>query len=74
MRIRGADVPLFAVVGGAATALAFLATVVLNPDVAAAGTGWLVLGLILYWIYRRGQGLDLDLHAQGRDRATRRRP
>ena len=57
--IRGADIPLFAVVGGAATALAFLATVVLNPDVAAAGTAWLALGLILYWIYRRGQGLDL---------------
>ena len=59
VRIRGADIPLFAVVGGAATGTAFLATVVLNPDVAAAGTGWLALGLILYWIYRRGQGLDL---------------
>ena len=59
VRVRGADFPLFAVVGGAATALAFLATVVLNPDVAAAGTAWLALGLILYWIYRRGQGLDL---------------
>ena len=46
--IRGADIPLFAVVGGAATALAFLATVVLNPDVAAAGTAWLgTLGLVL---------------------------
>ena len=48
MPIRGADIPLFAVVGGAATALAFLATVVLNPDVAAAGTAWLgTLGLVL---------------------------
>src|SRR3712207_2799921 len=35
--IRGRDVPLFAVVGGTATALAFLVTVALNPGVAAAG-------------------------------------
>src|SRR5918992_142499 len=35
--IRGRDVPLFAVVGGTATAGAFLATVALNPDVAVAG-------------------------------------
>jgi APA family basic amino acid/polyamine antiporter len=59
VRIRGIDVPLFAVVGGLATSLAFLATVALNPDVAAAGTAWLALGLAIYPLYRRGQGLDL---------------
>jgi APA family basic amino acid/polyamine antiporter len=56
---RGRDLPLFAIVGGTATAGAFLATVVLNPDVAAAGFTWLALGLIVYPIYRRSQGLDL---------------
>src|SRR5215217_3611109 len=56
---RGRDLPLFAIVGGTATAGAFLATVVLNPDVAAAGFSWLALGLIVYPLYRRRQGLDL---------------
>jgi APA family basic amino acid/polyamine antiporter len=56
---RGRDLPLFAIVGGTATATAFLATVLLNPDVAAAGFTWLALGLIVYPIYRRSQGLDL---------------
>ena len=38
---------------------AFLATVVLNPGVAAAGFGWLALGMVVYPLYRRRQGLDL---------------
>ena len=57
---RGRDLPLFAIVGGTATAGAFIATVVLNPDVAAAGFSWLALGLLVYPLYRRRQGLDLS--------------
>jgi APA family basic amino acid/polyamine antiporter len=56
----GRDLPLFAIVGGTATAGAFIATVVLNPDVAAAGFSWLALGLLVYPLYRRRQGLDLS--------------
>ena len=45
--LRGRDVPMFAVVGGIATGLAFfVVTVVLNPDVAVAGVAWLALGLV----------------------------
>jgi APA family basic amino acid/polyamine antiporter len=57
---RGRDLPLFAIVGGIATAGAFLATVALNPGVAAAGFTWLALGLGVYPLYRRSQGLDLS--------------
>jgi basic amino acid/polyamine antiporter, APA family len=56
---RGRDLPLFALVGGTATAGAFLATVALNPDVAVAGFSWLALGLVVYPLYRRRHGLDL---------------
>jgi APA family basic amino acid/polyamine antiporter len=56
---RGRDLPLFALVGGTATAGAFIATVALNPDVAIAGFSWLALGLVVYPLYRRRQGLDL---------------
>ena len=59
VKVRGHEVPLSAVIGGIATALAFVATVALNPDVGAAGASWLVLGLVLYPAYRRRQGLDL---------------
>jgi basic amino acid/polyamine antiporter, APA family len=57
--IAGRDLPLFAIVGGTATAGAFLATVILNPIVAIAGFSWLGLGMMVYPLYRRRQGLDL---------------
>ena len=31
----------------------------LHLDVAAAGVGWLALGMVIYPVYRRRQGLDL---------------
>jgi APA family basic amino acid/polyamine antiporter len=59
VRLRGYDLPLFAVFGGLGTSIAFVVTVVLHPEVAAAGFGWLVLGVAIYVAYRRRQGLDL---------------
>jgi APA family basic amino acid/polyamine antiporter len=59
VRVRGYDVPLFAVLGGLGTSIAFFVTVGLHPEVAAAGFGWLVLGIAIYIAYRRRQGLDL---------------
>jgi basic amino acid/polyamine antiporter, APA family len=59
-QIRGRDIPVFAVIGGLGTAAAFLVTVVLHPDVAATGVGWLTLGVVVYLLYRRAQGLDLS--------------
>ena len=55
----GRSIPLFAVFGGVGTALAFVVVTALHLDVAAAGVGWLVLGCVLYPIYRHRQGLDL---------------
>src|SRR5919197_2777373 len=57
--IAGRDIPLFAVVGGLGTGLAFVVVTFLHLDVAAAGVGWLALGMVIYPIYRRRQGLDL---------------
>ncbi|HEX5781152.1 MAG TPA: universal stress protein [Solirubrobacteraceae bacterium] len=59
MRWRGYDLPLFAVVGGTFTAIAFVVIVVLNLGVAAAGVGWLALGMLLYVGFRRRHALDL---------------
>src|SRR3954447_25267820 len=57
--IRGYKLPLFAILGGLGTGLAFVTVTFLHLDVAAAGTLWLALGMVLYVVYRRRQGLDL---------------
>src|SRR3954468_12862290 len=59
LRIAGLRLPLFAVFGGLGTGLAFVVVTLLHPDVAAAGVGWLALGMVSYALYRRRQGLDL---------------
>lgn len=57
--IRGVSYPLFAVVGGLGTGIAFVVVVALHPSVALAGVGWMAVGLVIYPLYRRNQGLDL---------------
>jgi APA family basic amino acid/polyamine antiporter len=59
LRLRGYDLPLFALFGAFGTSVAFVVTVVLHPEVAAAGFGWLLLGVLVYVAFRRRQGLDL---------------
>src|SRR5205085_36272 len=59
IRIRGKELPLFAVLGGIGTALAFVTVTLLHLAVAAAGTGWLLAGIVVYVLFRRSQGLDL---------------
>lgn len=59
LRLRGRDLPGFAVFGGLATVLSFLVVTILHPEVAIAGTLWLALGIVVYTIYRHRHGLDL---------------
>jgi APA family basic amino acid/polyamine antiporter len=59
LRIGGRELPLFAVLGLFGTGIAFVAVTALHIDVAAAGVFWLALGLVVYVLYRRSQGLDL---------------
>jgi basic amino acid/polyamine antiporter, APA family len=58
-RLRGHDLPLFAVVGGIGTGLAWIVVTVLNLETLIAGTVWLTLGVTTYVAYRRHQGLPL---------------
>jgi APA family basic amino acid/polyamine antiporter len=59
LRIGGHDLPPFALLGLAGTVLSFGVISALNVPVAVAGTGWLLLGMAVYVIYRHRQGLDL---------------
>ena len=60
LRVRGHDLPLFAIVGGLGTGLAFVVVTVLNLATLIAGVGWLVLGMTSYALYRRRLGLTLS--------------
>jgi APA family basic amino acid/polyamine antiporter len=59
VRLGSYDLPLFAAFGAFGTSVAFTVTVVLHPEVAIAGFGWLALGIVLYVAFRRREGLDL---------------
>src|SRR5258707_15897578 len=59
IRIAGRALPLFAVVGGLGTGLAWVTVTFLHLDVALAGLGWLLFGIAVYVVYRHQQGLDL---------------
>ncbi len=53
LRVRGVDLPLFAVFGGLGTALAWLSVVIQTPSARYAGLAWLALGAVTYTVYRR---------------------
>jgi APA family basic amino acid/polyamine antiporter len=52
LRLKGVDWPLFAIVGGLATGVAWLVVVVQEENTRWAGLGWLVLGFATYAVYR----------------------
>ncbi|HEX4931023.1 MAG TPA: universal stress protein, partial [Gaiellaceae bacterium] len=53
LRIRGVEWPLFALLGGLATGIAWLVVVVQTPDTRIAGLAWLAMGFASYFAYRR---------------------
>ncbi len=52
-RVGGTDWPIFAIVGGIATAVSFVVILVQNDAVRWTGIGWIAGGLIGYTLYRR---------------------
>jgi APA family basic amino acid/polyamine antiporter len=59
VRIGGIDWPLFAIVGGFGTAIAWVVVVVQEPTTRWVGLGWLALGFVGYVAYRRRMGVRL---------------
>jgi APA family basic amino acid/polyamine antiporter len=53
VRIRGVDWPLFALVGGVGTGLAWIVVVVQTPETRYAGLAWLAIGFAVYVVYRK---------------------
>ena len=59
VRVRGADVPLPAVFGALFSILVWISILVYHSGARVVGAGWMVGGVTLYVIYRRGQGKSL---------------
>jgi APA family basic amino acid/polyamine antiporter len=59
VRFRGVDLPVFAIVGGIGTGLAFIVVTVLNLETLVFGVTWVGLGTLTYYVYRRRLGLSL---------------
>jgi APA family basic amino acid/polyamine antiporter len=59
VRIAGVGVPLTAVFGGLGTFGAWIVVMVMNPVTMAIGLGWMILGSIVYLLYRRHHDLPV---------------
>jgi APA family basic amino acid/polyamine antiporter len=59
VRVRGYDLPLYAIFGGIGTGIAFVVVNALNVATLITGTIWLTVGVVSYVLYRRSQGLSL---------------
>src|SRR5262249_55350552 len=54
----GFDLPLTAVFGGLGTFAAWIVVMALNPRTLVIGAIWMLLGLSIYLLYRRSQGIS----------------
>jgi basic amino acid/polyamine antiporter, APA family len=59
LRMGDRELPLFAILGGLGTGIAFVVVTVLDVRVLVSGVVWLALGVTLYVLFRRSQGLSL---------------
>jgi APA family basic amino acid/polyamine antiporter len=62
VRIGRSQLPLTAVIGGIGTFAAWISVMVLHVDARYVGTGWMVVGMVGYVVYRRRAGMDLTSH------------
>ena len=58
VRIRGAQIPMTAVLGGIGTSAAWVAVAVLHTEARYVGIPWMIFGMAGYFLYRKRQGLD----------------
>ncbi len=64
IRVKGYELPLYAIFGGIGTGIAFVVVNALNLATLITGTIWLVVGVTSYVLYRRNQGLSLTQTAK----------
>jgi APA family basic amino acid/polyamine antiporter len=58
VRIRGASIPMTAVIGGIGTATVWVVVVITHPEARTIGIPWMLAGMAGYFYYRHRQGLN----------------
>src|SRR3954464_3128309 len=58
-RAFGFEIPITAVLGGLGTCAAWVIVIALHSTTGLVGAGWMLLGVLLYWGYRRRQHLPM---------------
>jgi APA family basic amino acid/polyamine antiporter len=58
IRIKGKSIPIPAVVGAIASFTVWTLVVITKPEGRYMGIGWILLGLLMFWVYRRTQRLS----------------
>jgi APA family basic amino acid/polyamine antiporter len=59
IRIKGREMPISAIIGLLATTTIWIIILITQPYCRWIGTGWMVIGFIIYYIYRRKAHLPL---------------
>jgi APA family basic amino acid/polyamine antiporter len=59
LRFRGMDWPLFAIVGGLGTGIAWFVVIAQDAPTRYAGLAWLAFGFVAYALYRRRLGIPV---------------
>ena len=59
VNVGGGSVPIPAVVGGVAAAAGWLSVLILHDGARYVGSAWMIFGIVLYVVYRRGQDKPL---------------
>jgi APA family basic amino acid/polyamine antiporter len=70
VRVRGAVVPIPSIVGALATAAIFVAAMFTHIGARYGGTGWLLAGVVVYFLVRRERGAGLLEHVAAADEQT----
>jgi APA family basic amino acid/polyamine antiporter len=67
IRVRGVAIPLPSVFGALCTAAIFVIAIVTHPGARYGGPAWLVAGVVVYVLVRRGRGAGLMEHILSAD-------
>jgi APA family basic amino acid/polyamine antiporter len=59
IKVKGRELPITAILGLVGTSAIWLVVVVIQPYSRWAGIGWMLTGLVIYYLYRRSQHLPL---------------
>jgi basic amino acid/polyamine antiporter, APA family len=65
VRVRGVEIPLPAIVGSAATFAIWICAMATHAGARYGGPAWLLAGLVVYGLVRRGRGEGLLEHVSG---------